>query len=172
MLYGFVADQTDGLLNEFKSTNDNVQVTANNSNYSLMTIANTGIRRSSFFSNLFSSSRGGCNDIRTNIDKTNNTNTSSTDNSNDNLNSPTTSLDTANHIYANDESSKISGASALPIMLCGLLPKELLTQQQFSQFQIPFTDHINQYSEQYRKKCTMCAYPKFQILSFPTRKIL
>ena len=135
-----------------------------------MTIANTGIRRSSFFSNLFSSSRGGgCNDIRTNIDKTNNTNTSRTDNSNDNLNSPTTSLETANNIYANDEAFKISGASALPIMLCGLLSKEFLTQQQFSQFQISFTDHINQYSEQYRKKCTeMCAYSKFKILSFPT----
>lgn len=52
--------------------------------------------------------------------------------------------------------SKIGGASALPVMLCGLLQKELLTQQdECSIFRNPYTGYVNSnhYSniEQHRK---------------------
>ena len=103
-------------------------------------------RRGSFMSNLFSSATS-----RPGSDHKDNNYTSST-NSNDNL-STLTSPSSINASYnafnthLNTSVSKI-GASAMPAMLCGLLQKDLLTQQQsnqFSLFQNLYTGHVSSY---------------------------
>lgn len=101
-------------------------------------------RRGSFISNLFSSA------TRPGSDHKHNNYTSST-NSNDNLstlNSPSSiNASYAFNTHLNTSVSKI-GASAMPAMLCGLLQKDLLSEQQtnqFSLFQNLYTGHVSSY---------------------------
>lgn len=134
----------------------------------LSTYFNTNyLRRGSFVSGLFSQKFGSANNNNNNdnnnsnsIDNmndsnlnnnnticNNNLNSNANNNNNDNDNiTTTTTANTNNLINKNSNNvtiSKIGGASALPVMLCGFLQNELLTQQQNDQF--AFFTHQNNY---------------------------
>lgn len=122
-------------------------------------------------SNIFFSARRECDKISNTIICSN---LSSTNNSNNNLSTLTSQNSNDNILPINNSDlkttmAKIGGASALPVMLCGLLQKELFTQASSSGtdrcaiFQNPYTGYMarNHYSnvEQHRNRAG-CALQK------------